>query len=128
YCPLKLKAFHLLHFHLTLASKIYVPDIEKSPLPVRHRESIVKLFAKSILVIIALLVVLVIALVLFFDPNMFKPRIEAMAREQGVALEINGDLGWRLWPSFGVEVNDIRLAAASAPTLPIAQLQQASFL
>jgi len=88
----------------------------------------VKLLLKSILAIVALLVVVVIALVLFFDPNMFKPRIEAMAREQGVALEINGDLGWRLWPSFGVEVNDIRLAATSAPTLPIAQLQQASFL
>jgi len=88
----------------------------------------VKLFIKSILVIIALLVILVIALALFFDPNMFKPRIEAMAREQGVALEINGDLGWRFWPSFGVEVNDIRVAATSAPTKPIAQLQQASLL
>ena len=87
-----------------------------------------KLFIKSILVIIALFVILVIALVLFFDPNMFKPRIEAMAREQGVALEINGDLGWRFWPSFGVEVNDIRVAATSAPTQPIAQLQQASLL
>ena len=69
-----------------------------------------------------------ILLVLLFDPNMFKPRIEALAREQGVALNINGDLGWTLWPSLGIDVSDVRVAALSAPDKPIAQLEEASLL
>jgi AsmA protein len=88
----------------------------------------VKLVLKILGVILALIFVAVVSLLLFFDPNMFKPRIEAMAREQGVALNIDGNLGWRLWPNLGVEVNGIRVAAVSAPEDQIAQLRRASLL
>jgi AsmA protein len=62
------------------------------------------------------------------DANRFKPRIEAIAKDQGIALQINGDLGWDLWPSLGVAVNEVRVAALDAPNQPIAELQQASLM
>jgi AsmA protein len=88
----------------------------------------VKLLLKSLAVLIGLVLLALILLVLLFDPNMFKPRIEALAREQGVALNINGDLSWTLWPSLGIDVSDVRVAALSAPDKPIAQLADASLL
>ncbi len=87
-----------------------------------------KLLFKSLAVLIGFVLLALILLVLLFDPNMFKPRIEALAREQGVALNINGDLGWTLWPSLGIDVSDVRVAALSAPDKPIAQLEEASLL
>ncbi|HSX85257.1 MAG TPA: AsmA family protein, partial [Cellvibrio sp.] len=87
-----------------------------------------KLLFKSLAVLIGLVLLALILLVLLFDPNMFKPRIEALAREQGVALSINGDLGWTLWPSLGIDVSDVRVAALSVPDKPIAQLEEASLL
>lgn len=87
-----------------------------------------KLLFKSLAVLIGLIVLALILLVFLFDPNVFKPRIEALARDQGIALSINGDLGWTLWPSLGIDVNQIRVAALSAPDTPIAQLEGASLL
>lgn len=77
---------------------------------------------------IALVLLAVLALVFVVDANRFKPRIEALAQEQGIALQIKGDLGWKFWPSIGVAVADVSVAALSAPELPIAQLRQASLL
>lgn len=87
-----------------------------------------KLLFKSLAVLIGLILLALVLLVFLFDPNIFKPRIEALARDQGVALTINGDLGWTLWPSLGIDVNQIRVAALSAPETPIAQLEEASLL
>ncbi|ROQ17958.1 AsmA protein [Marinimicrobium koreense] len=81
---------------------------------------------KVLVALVLLIVIAAVALVFVFDPNMFKPRLESLAQEQGVALEINGNLGWQLWPALGVEVNDIRVAAVSAPDDAIAELNQAS--
>ncbi|WP_347332874.1 AsmA family protein [Marinimicrobium locisalis] len=81
---------------------------------------------KVLVALVLLVVIAAVALVFVFDPNMFKPRLEAMAREQGIALNIDGNLGWQLWPALGVEVNDIRVAAVSAPEQTIAALDQAS--
>ena len=87
-----------------------------------------KIVLKSLGVIIVLLLVAIVAFVLLVDANRFKPRIEALARDQGVALQIRGDLGWDLWPSLGVAVNDVRVAALEAPEQSIAELQQASLM
>lgn len=87
-----------------------------------------KLVLKSLAVIIVLLLLALLAFVFLVDANRFKPRIEALARDQGVALEIAGDLGWNLWPSLGVAVNDVRVAAVEAPQESIAQLKQASLM
>ena len=81
---------------------------------------------KIVVVLVLLLVIAAVALVFLLDPNVFKPRLEAMAREQGIELQINGNLGWQLWPALGVELNDIQVAALQAPEDTIARLEQAS--
>lgn len=43
-------------------------------------------------------------LLLVVDPNDFKPRIVDSARRQGVALDIRGELTWRLLPKLGVRI------------------------
>lgn len=83
---------------------------------------------KSLAVIIFLIILAVLALIFLVDPNRFKPRIETLAKDQGIALQINGDLGWNFWPSLGVAVNDVRVAALETPDESIAELQQASLM
>ncbi len=87
-----------------------------------------KILLKSLAVLLLLIVLAVFALVFLVDANRFKPRIEALAKDQGVALQIKGDLGWDLWPSIGVAVNDVHVAPLAEPDQAIASLQQASLL
>lgn len=87
-----------------------------------------KILLKSIAVLVVLVLLASLALVFLVDANRFKPRIEALAQEQGIALQIKGDLGWKFWPSIGVAVADVSVAALDTPAQPIAQLQQASLL
>ncbi|WP_039912398.1 AsmA family protein [Cellvibrio mixtus] len=87
-----------------------------------------KILLKSLAVLLLLIVLAVFALVFLVDANRFKPRIEALAKDQGVALQIKGDLGWDLWPSIGVAVNDVHVAPLAEPNQAIASLQQASLL
>jgi AsmA protein len=87
-----------------------------------------KLLGKSLIALIVLLLIALIAFVFLVDANRFKPRIEAIAKDQGIALQINGDLGWDLWPSLGVAVNEVRVAALEAPDQPIAEIQRASLM
>ncbi len=87
-----------------------------------------KLLGKSLIAVIVLLLITIIAFVFLVDANRFKPRIETLAKDQGIALQINGDLGWDLWPSLGVAVNEVRVAALETPDQPIAELKQASLM
>lgn len=87
-----------------------------------------KILLKSLAALVLLALLAVLALVFLVDANRFKPRLEAIAKDQGIALQIKGDLGWDLWPSLGVAVNDVRVAALVAPDQPIAELKQASLL
>ncbi|WP_198147332.1 AsmA family protein [Gilvimarinus polysaccharolyticus] len=83
----------------------------------------------KVLVVLLLLVVLAAAALFFWlDPNIFKPRIKALAANQGIALEIAGDLSWQFWPSIGIEVADISVAALSTPDDQLAHLRSASLL
>jgi AsmA protein len=88
----------------------------------------VKLIFKILAAVIALLLIAILVLVLFFDLNMLKPRIEAEARAQGVDLRIGGDIGWTFWPSVGVAVSDIRVAPVATPEEVLAELDKASLL
>src|SRR5690606_26828307 len=81
-----------------------------------------------LLALVLLLVLTITALFLWLDPNIFKSRIEAAAREQGVHLDINGDLGWAFWPSIGIEINDVTVATLASPDNIIAELRSASLL
>lgn len=87
-----------------------------------------KLILKILAAIVIVLLVAILALVFLFDLNRLKPHIEAAALEQGVALQIKGDLGWTFWPRLGVSVEDIHVAAATTPGQPIAQLRQAGLM
>lgn len=87
-----------------------------------------KILLKSLAVIVLLIVSAILALVFLVDANRFKPRIEALAKDQGVALQIRGDLGWDLWPSLGVAVNDVHIAPLAEPQQALAEVQQASLL
>ncbi|HEY7885589.1 MAG TPA: AsmA family protein [Cellvibrionaceae bacterium] len=87
-----------------------------------------KLALKILLVLVLLLVLAVVGLFFWLDPNIFKSRIEAMAREQGVHLRINGDLSWAFWPSVGIDINDVSVAALATPEDTIAELRSASLL
>lgn len=78
--------------------------------------------------IIGLLLCSLVLLVLLVDANSFKPRIEAMAKQQGIALNMRGDLHWAFWPAIGVAVQDVAIADLDTPQTPIAEVQKASFM
>lgn len=86
----------------------------------------VKLLLKILVALVLLLVLAAVALVFLFDPNMFRPHLENAARDQGIELRIEGNLGWQLWPALGVEVNGIHVAALEAPDEVIARVDNAS--
>lgn len=82
-------------------------------------------FIRFFLAIIFSIVTIAVIALFIFDPNILKPRIEALAKQQHIALTLDGDLSWALWPSIGIEINQLHLAPASQPTASIVQLQQA---
>ena len=86
----------------------------------------VKIILKVLAALVLLLVLATVALVFLFDPNMFRPHLENAARDQGIELRIEGNLGWQLWPALGVEVNGIHVAALEAPDEAIARVGNAS--
>ncbi|RTE67056.1 AsmA family protein [Amphritea opalescens] len=78
--------------------------------------------------LIALLLIVVVAggvlLGMFFDPNEYKPEIQKLALEKGgVQLQIDGDLGWSVFPWLGIEINQIKVNYPGQPQL--AELNQA---
>lgn len=65
---------------------------------------------RKFLVVVVVLLATAIGVVywLLADPNRFKGEItELVARETGLALELRGDLGWRLWPPVRLVAEDI---------------------
>ncbi len=69
---------------------------------------------KKLLLLIAVIVVVVIgaltALVLFVNPNQFKPLIVEQTKKQtGLDLVIEGDIGWQFFPSVGFEIGKTEL-------------------
>ncbi len=87
-----------------------------------------KLILKLFMLLLLLVILAVAFVLLFLDPNVFKPRIEKLAAQQGVHLDIAGDLGWRFWPSVGIDINDISVASVQTPDEPLASLKSASLL
>jgi uncharacterized protein involved in outer membrane biogenesis len=68
-------------------------------------------FAKKITLGVAALVAVagfvIIALVVFVNPNDYKPLIQQKAAEQGVELVIAGDISWSFFPRPGFSVSNI---------------------
>ena len=63
------------------------------------------------IIVIAVLIGGAIAYLMFaLDPNSYKPQLEEAARQQGVELEIAGELGWSLWPNLAITLGETRFA------------------
>lgn len=69
---------------------------------------------KKLLLILAIPIVLIVvavaALVMFVNPNQFKPMIaEQVQAQTGLELEISGDINWQFFPSLGFELGQTNL-------------------
>ncbi|WP_324042135.1 AsmA family protein [Aeromonas caviae] len=55
-------------------------------------------------------VVAIAVLVSLIDPNQFKPQlVEQVRKSTGRELVIQGDIGWRFWPSLGLSLEQVAL-------------------
>lgn len=55
-------------------------------------------------------VVAIAALVSLVDPNLFKPQLaEQVRKSTGRELVMEGDIGWRFWPSLGLSLEKVQL-------------------
>lgn len=55
-------------------------------------------------------VVAITALVSLIDPNQFKPQlVDQVRKSTGRELVIQGDIGWRFWPSLGLSLEKVAL-------------------
>lgn len=60
--------------------------------------------------IVGLVAVLIAALLLFVDPNNYKPQITSVAKDKtDMELALNDKLEWKLWPSIGVKLGHASL-------------------
>ena len=59
------------------------------------------------------------------DPNVFKPRIAALAERQHVQVDIQGELAWQLFPRPGIRVGRTRVRAAD-PGFPELDFERAA--
>lgn len=79
--------------------------------------------ALKIVVLIVLLIILLVAGLLSFilfgiDPNDYKPQVESAARNQGIELQVQGDLGWSLFPKLALNVGSVQLSSETYQILP----------
>lgn len=88
----------------------------------------IKIAAGIVLGIVGLVVIAAILAVLFVDLNRFKPQIEQAVQEQtGRTLQIEGDIGWSLYPVLGIELGQTTLSNAPGfGEQPMASIQQVS--
>ena len=87
-------------------------------------KSFSKLIGLLLLGVLLLLVAAGFALTHFFDPNDYKDEIRELAREHAnIELELNGDIGWSLFPWLGIEITDAKIASADTPNDPFADLR-----
>jgi AsmA protein len=87
-----------------------------------------KKLLKVVGVLLLLILVAVVGLIMFVDPNQFKPSIESLAKKQGIGLSIQGDLSWKLWPSIGLGAETVTLGSLDQSEKPLAEIKQMSFL
>lgn len=88
----------------------------------------IKIAAGVLLGIVGLVIIAIILAVLFVDLNRFKPQIEqAVQKQTGRTLQIEGDIGWSLYPVLGIELGQTTLSNAPGfGEQPMASVQQVS--
>src|SRR5579872_7186511 len=85
------------------------------------------LLAKILVIFILLVIVAVLALVVFINPNDFKPQISsAVYKATGRNLHLDGDIKWSLFPWLGLHIYNVTLDNPSTFTSqPFAKIQEA---
>ncbi|WP_417346988.1 AsmA family protein [Ferrimonas sp.] len=75
---------------------------------------------KWFLIVIATLVLLLAVYIgVFLDPNAFKPQLSAKVQEAtGRTLNIDGEIGWSLFPKVGLEIGGLTLGNLPGESLP----------
>src|SRR5690606_20215041 len=62
-------------------------------------------------IVLLLLVLAVFLLPVFFNPNDHKPEIQNIIEKQiGRSVQLNGDIGWSVFPWIAIELNDVVVA------------------
>lgn len=90
-------------------------------------------FLKIVLLVAVLLIVVVIGGVAFLlvgvDPNSYKPELEKLARDNGVELKMEGDLGWSFFPNLAVHAGATSLSGIDdAAGIPDVRFNDANFV
>ncbi len=88
---------------------------------------------KILLLVICLLVVVVIGGIAFLlvgvDPNSYKPELEKLARDNGVELKMEGDLGWSFFPNLAVHAGTTSLSGIDdSAGIPDVRFNDANFV
>lgn len=50
------------------------------------------------------------------DANQYKPKIVQLAADQGIALTLDGDIGWQLWPNIALKLEGVKVAPLALPS------------
>lgn len=69
----------------------------------------------ALVILFALIAATIAWLFIALDANQYKPQLQALAAERGLALTIDGDIGWQLWPDIALEFEGVKLAPLAAP-------------
>ncbi|WP_445356486.1 AsmA family protein [Microbulbifer sp. ANSA002] len=69
----------------------------------------------ALLVVFLLLAGAVAWLLAGLDINQYKPQLEKLAAKQGISLQLQGDIGWQLWPKLGLQLDDVTMAPLQLP-------------
>jgi len=98
----------------------------------RGKETHMKLF-KIIATVVVLLIVVIVGgmafLLLGVDPNSYKPELEKLARNNGVELAMEGDLGWSFFPNLAVHAGSTTISGTDESAgIPDVRFEDANFI
>lgn len=77
---------------------------------------ILKILGMAFATLLVLLALGFAALLWIVDLNDYKKQIENVAAEKGVLLKIEGDLGWTLFPAFGISSGKLTATLPASPS------------
>ncbi|MBU0538400.1 MAG: AsmA family protein, partial [Gammaproteobacteria bacterium] len=70
----------------------------------------VKYLIITIVSVVLIAVLAAASLAFWIDPNIFKDDIEKLAAEQGLTLQLEGDLAWQVFPNIQIVINGASVA------------------
>ncbi|WP_237067757.1 AsmA family protein [Microbulbifer guangxiensis] len=78
----------------------------------------------ALLIVVLLLAGAAAWLLMGIDVNRYKPQLEQLAAKQGIALRLDGDIGWQIWPNIALELEGVKLAPLPQPDQPLVQAEK----